>query len=354
MTVTISILLFSQKKTMKNKLTVIIATRPNIENIHWIFKSLDIQTFQDFKVILVIDSKLKKEEFENLKKEALKWLKNISKKINFVSNVNTDFKPQNWVSNVRNYWIKLADTEFINIFDDDEIFKKDYLQTSFDLWNEIKDWGVPLTNLESGGSNEDDSQPPMSPLQRGMDDFILVPTLMFRKTWEIQSQWFDYYNFRTSRPHALRLDKNQKFAEIQMFSWNSLFGPSKIFKEILFDENFDFVYEDLEFTYRMYKAGYPLFVAKDLVLYHMERDKNILEHARVWSKFAAYRKAKHRVIFVRKNWTLLQKIKFYLLGFRAQPLRLSFKIIRYWKKREILPLIISLYRGTWDGLVYKI
>jgi len=321
-------ILLSSQKTMKNKLTVVIATRPNIKNIQWIFHSLDIQTFQDFKVILLIDTNLTKEEFENLKKEALKWLKNISKKINFISNVNTDFIPQSWVSYVRNYGIKLADTEFLNIFDDDEIFQKDYLQKSFD---------IRALNREKLNK-----------------DFVLVPTLMFRKTWDIQSQWFDYYNFWTSRPHALRLDKDQKFAQIQMFSWNSLFGPSKIFKEILFDENLDFVYEDLEFTYRMHRAGYPIFVTSELLLYHMERDKNILEHARVWSRFAAYRKAKHRVIFVRKNWTLLDKIKFYLLGFRAQPLRLSFKIIRYWKKREILPLIFSLYRGTWDGLVYKL
>jgi len=320
---------------MKNKLTIIIPSRPNIQNIQWIFHSLDIQTFQYFKVILLIDTKLQKEEFENLKKEALKWLKNISKKIKFVSNVNTDFKPQNWVSYVRNYGIKLADTDFINLFDDDELFDSDYLQTSFDLWHEIKGWKTPL---KKGG--------------RGVW-FILVPTLMFRKTWEIQSQWFDYYNFWTSRPHALWLKENQKLSQIQMYSWNSLFGPTKIFQEVLFDKNLDFVYEDLEFTYRIYKAWYPIFVTSELLLYHMERDKNILEHARVWSKFAAYRKAKHRVLFVRKNWILLEKIKFYLLGFRAQPFRLSLKIIRYWKKREILPLILSLYHGTWDGLICK-
>ena len=66
-----------------------------------------------------------------------------------------------------------------------------------------------------------------------------------------------------------------------MFSGNSLFGPTKIFQKVLFDEAFDFVYEDLEFTYRMHKSGYPLFVTNELILNHMERDKNILEHARV-------------------------------------------------------------------------
>ena len=45
----------------------------------------------------------------------------------------------------------------------------------------------------------------------------------------------------------------------------------------------------------------------------MERDKTPLEHARVGSEFAAYRKARHRMRFIRKNATKLQKIQFYLL-----------------------------------------
>ena len=308
---------------MKNKsvkLTIVIPTRPNLQNIKWIFESLDSQTFQDFKVVLLIDSKLSKKQFTDLKSKSLKWLKNIQSKIKFISNINTDFIPQSGVSYVRNYGIKLTDTRFINLFDDDEVFKKDYLQRSFNLRNQKRE------ELKM--------------------DFILVPTLMFRKTWQIQSQWFDYYNFWTSRPHALRLEKDQQFWKIKMFSWNSLFGLTKIFQKILFDETFDFVYEDLEFTYRLHRSWCPIVVARDLLLYHMERDKNILEHARVWSTFAAYRKAKHRVLFVRKNWTLIQKIQFYMIWFRAQPFRLSLKILRYWKKREILSLIFSLYSGT--------
>jgi len=238
---------------MTNQLTVVIPTRPNIQNIQWIFWSLDIQTFQDFKVILMIDKVLTKEEFEDLKIQSLKWLKNISNKVYFVSNINTDFIPQQWVSYVRNYWIKLVDTEFLNLFDDDELFNSDYLQKTFDIRHEHKNH-----------------------IQK---DFVLTPTLMFRKTWNIQSLWFDYYNFRTSRPHAFQFKKDQKIGQIQMYSGNSLFGPTKIFQEILFDEKLDFVYEDLEFTYRIHKAWYPIFVSSELLLYHMERDKNILEHA---------------------------------------------------------------------------
>jgi len=309
---------------MKNKLTVVIPTRPNLENINWIFWSLDVQTFQDFKVVLMIDKVLTKEEFEDLKTLSLKWLKNISNKIVFVSNINTDFVPQQGVSYVRNYWIKLADTEFINLFDDDELFDSDYLQKTFDIRNKHK--------------------------KQIQKNFILTPTLMFRKTGQIQSLWFDYYNFWTSRPHSFQFKKNETIASIQMYSGNSLFGPTKIFQEILFDERLDFVYEDLEFTYRIYKAWYPIFVSSDLLLYHMERDKNILEHARVWSTFAAYRKAKHRMIFIKKNWTKLEKLKFYLLWFRAQPLWLSAKVLLYAKRKEKFQIIWAIIKWTLDGI----
>lgn len=312
---------------MKNKLTVAFPTRPNIQNIKWLLWSLDKQTFQDFKVIVLIDSHLTQKEFDDLKKQALQWLEKITDKINFISNINSDFIPQKWVSYVRNYGIKLADTEFLNMFDDDEILKPDYLEKSFKIYDKILN-----TKKELKG-------------------FVLVPKLMFRQTWEIQNEWFDYYNFWISRPHSFHF-KDEKFAEIQMFSGNSLFGPTKIFQEILFDEKFDFVYEDLEFTYRIHKAGYPIFITSELEIYHMERDKTPLEHARVWSEFAAYRKARHRMRFVRKNATKLQKIQFYMFGFLAQPLRLILKILRFSPVKDWKTLIWALIRGTIDGFKY--
>ena len=45
----------------------------------------------------------------------------------------------------------------------------------------------------------------------------------------------------------------------------------------------------------------------------MERDKTKLEDARVGNSFQAYKKAKHRILFVRKFATLREKIQFYML-----------------------------------------
>ncbi|MBO4517003.1 hypothetical protein J5751_06350 [bacterium] len=59
---------------------------------------------------------------------------------------------------MRNYGIKLADTEFLNLFDDDEILKPDYLEKSFKIYDKI------------------------SSTKKELKDFVLVPKLMFRQT----------------------------------------------------------------------------------------------------------------------------------------------------------------------------
>lgn len=329
---------------MKNKLTVVFPTRPNIQNIKWLLWSLDKQTFQDFKVIVLIDSLLNQKEFDELKKQALQWLEKITDKINFISNINSDFVPQKWVSYVRNYGIKLADTEFLNLFDDDEILKTNYLEKSFEIYDVI------LSEMKWNEEYKKKDSSLCSEWQKWSKwEFVLVPKLMFRQTWQIQNEWFDYYNFWTSRPHSFHF-KWEKFAQIQMFSGNSLFGPTKIFQEILFDERFDFVYEDLEFTYRIYRAWYPIFISSELEIYHMERDKTLLENARIGSEFQCYRKARHRMRFIKKNATKLQKFQFYLLWFWAQPLRLIWKILVFAPVKNWKTLIWALIRGTVDGI----
>lgn len=342
---------------MKNKLTIVFPTRPNIKNIKWLLWSLDVQTFQDFRVIWIVDSVLTQSDFDNIQLQCLDWLKNIKDRVHFVTNLNSDFVPQKWVSYVRNYWIKLADTEFINLFDDDELFDSDYLQKTFDLYNEIKStrylkhasfwtkWRI-LSKVNK------DSSAKASEWQIEKWQFVLVPKIMYRKTWKIQNEWFDYYNFWTTRPHQFHFS-GEKFAEIQMFSWNSLFGPTKIFQEILFDERFDFVYEDLEFTYRLHKSGYPIFITSELEIYHMERDKTKLEDAWIGSEFQCHRKARHRIWFVKKHATKIQNLQFYALWFWWQIGRLVLKIIIFAPVSQRWKLISAILRGTVEWMKDK-
>ena len=170
--------------------------------------------------------------------------------------------------------------------DDDERFPDDYLERSMNL---------RFTYREEIGQ-----------------DFVMTPMLMYRKTGKIQNQGFKYFSYRFSRPIPQDL-KGKKRDYIQMYSGNSLLAPAEIFKENPFDEKIDFVYEDLDFTYNIHRSGIPIIVLKDLEIYHMERDKTLLEQARVGYEMQAYKKFKHRVIFVRKYGNLKQRMQFCLL-----------------------------------------
>jgi len=289
------------------KLSVVIPTRGD-QNMHNITECLQRQTFRDFEVIFVVDKTVTSGEWRVTREN-----------IRYITEANSDFVPQANASYNRNFGIKHAKGEYIQLMDDDERFEDDYLERSLALrehYHKI--------------------------LKK---DFVLTPTLMYRKTWHIQNQGFLHFNYWLSRPIPQVLWTKER-DYIQMYSGNSLLAPTYIFQDTLFDEKIDFIYEDLEFSYRIHCSGYPLIVLRDLRIYHMERDKTILEHARVANEYAAYRKAKHRMLFVKKYGSLTDKIKFYLLGFRGQPLRLIFKVLRFAHKKDKRQLIWAIVRGT--------
>lgn len=269
---------------------------------------LQRQTLKDFEVIFVVDRIVTRDEERGT-----------SGNIRYITNINSDFVPQANASYNRNFGIKAAKWKYIQLMDDDERLDDDYLEKSLalrEMYHEKLD-----------------------------KDFVLTPTLMYRKTGRIQNQWFSHFNYRLSRPIPQVLwHKTRDY--IQMYSWNSLLAPAHIFKEHLFDEKLDFVYEDLDFTYNIHRAGYPIIVLRDLKIYHMERDKTLLEEARVANEYAAYRKAKHRMLFVKKYGKFLDKIKFYLIGFRGQPLWLMLKVLRFAKKKDKRTLIKAICRWT--------
>ncbi len=328
---------------MRYKISIVIPSRWNIDNMLNIFWCLQKQTFQNFNVYLIIDSFLDLDWYQKIQSNLIKkyklnpqdfsqgnWVRD--KKYNLVSNLNSDFGSQKgeWASYVRNYGLDIADGEFINFFDDDIIFDDNYLQQSLDCRKSFRNeiW----------------------------KDFVLTPTLMYRKTWKIQNQWFKRYIFRQSRPQVNFL-KNKKparsadrFDFIQLYSGNSLFAPSSLFKQFQFDTDINFVAEDLDFTYSIHKSWYPIIVLADLKVYHMEREKTLLQQARVGDPLSAYQKWRNRIIFVRKHWNILQKLIFFAFWLRANNIRLILKIFRFSKWKEKWKLISSFLKWNWDGL----
>lgn len=74
--------------------------------------------------------------------------------------------------------------------DDDEQFENDYLEKNIHLWEKYKHI-----------------------LKK---DFVLTPTLMYRKTGRVQNRGFKHFDFRLSRPIPLKLTKERDY--IQMYS----------------------------------------------------------------------------------------------------------------------------------------
>lgn len=217
----------------------------------------------------------------------------------------------------------MARGEFILLMDDDEWFADDYLEKYFQF-----------RDIYS---------------KRIWKDLVLCPTLMYRKTGTVQNYGFSHYDYRMSRPVLAKM-RNKEWISVQMYSWNSLLAPAHIFREHLFDERLDFVAEDLDFTRGITHAGIPMIVLRDLQICHMERDKNMLENARVWNKYSAYRKAKHRRIFVQKYASFTDKIKFYLLGFRGQAGRLSLKVLFFGKWSPRWQIMWAIVKWTFCSI----
>lgn len=299
------------------KLSIVIPTRWD-QNMRNMIACLQAQSFKDFEVSFVVDENLTQEgEFVS-----------DDPRIHFITNLNSSFRSKRHAndpriggnaSELRNYGIKAAKGEFILLMDDDEWFEDDYLHNYLLLREKYQKilW----------------------------QDFVLCPTLMHRKTGHVQNYGFSHFDYRMSRPVPAQME-DKEWISIQMYSWNSLLAPAYIFKDHLFDERLDFVAEDLDFTRGLTYAGIPMIVLRDLKIYHMEGEKDMLQQARVGNEYAAYRKAKHRRIFVKKYGSWTDKIKFYLLGIWGQSGWLGLKVLLFGKWRPRWKIMWAIVRGT--------
>ncbi len=306
------------------KISVIIQSRGNDSiNMKRSVSCFLNQTHQDKELILIIDQIFTQESYQDWINNIFDWT--ISHNIRVFSNLNAEFTHQN-VSAMRNFGAQQAKGEYILFMDDDEDSYPEYLEKNLHYWQKMK---------KILGK-----------------DFVLTPTLMYRHTGNIQNQWFSKFNYWLSRPSGCVLGQRE-WARIQMYSWNSLFAPAIIFQQNPMDERFDFVYEDLAYTRFLYQANYPIIVTQKIKIYHMEKDKTKLEQAWVGNPLQAYKKAKHRILFVRKFATWREKIQFFLLGFRGQPLRLICKVFLYTTPQK-LSIIKSIRKWTIDGIRQRV
>ena len=312
------------------KISVVSGSRANDKNLLLKFiKMLDAQTFTDFDVNIVCDRRFTKAE----ESDFLSFFDNqdleIIKRTYFITNNNSKFNPDHWgwASYVRNFWIKQAEGEFIQLFDDDNEVDADFLGKCLEerefLTSEIK------------------------------SECVILPSLYYRDTSQIQNQWFSHFNYWQSRPVLHLLNWKGK-EQIQMFSWNWIFSKTSTLRQAQYDEQIARISEDLDYTLSLYEQWIQLRVFADLKVIHHERDKTKLEQAWIWSYSQAKQKARNRFLFTKKHWNKKQLYQFYICWLPWCLVWLSVKALIRWKNNRF-KIIKWLFDGVkeWYNLTHK-
>ena len=102
-----------------------------------------------------------------------------------------------------------------------------------------------------------------------------------------------------------------------MFSGNGIFGKAELMQKNLYDETIAWIAEDLDFIYSIREQGIPILVFRDLKVRHQEREKSILEQARIGTSKAAEQKIRNLFLRAKKHGNLYQKIIFIIRSSRG-------------------------------------
>lgn len=293
------------------------------------FQMLEVQTFSDFDVNIICDRKFTKAEESDFISFFEEQNLEIIKRTHFFTNNNSVFNPDHWwwASYVRNFWIRYAKGEFIQLFDDDNEVDPDF------LWNCLKKRKEVTSETES--------------------ECVILPSLYYRDTNQMQNQWFSYFNYWQSRPVLHLLNWKEK-AQIQMFSWNGIFARASTLKKAQYDEQIARISEDLDYTLSLHEQWVQLRVFSDLKVIHHERDKTKLEQARVWSYPQAKQKARNRFLFTKKHWNKKQLYQFYICWLPWCIVWLSMKALIRWKNNrfKIIKWLLDWVK-EWYNLTHK-
>jgi len=292
-------------------------------------QALDCQTFTDFDVNIICDRKFTKSEESDFISFFEEQELEIVKHTHFFTNNNSVFNPDHWwwASYVRNFWIEYAKGEFIQLLDDDNEIWPDFLEKCIKQREKL--------TFET------------------KTECIILPSLYYRDTNQIQNQWFSHFDYRQSRPVLHLLNWKDK-EQIQMFSWNWIFSLASTLKKSEYDEQIARISEDLDYTLSLYEQWVQLRVFADLKVKHHERDKNKLEQAWIWSYSQAKQKARNRFLFIKKHWNKKQLYQFYMCGLPGCLVRLSAKAILRWGKNrfKIIKWLID-WVEEWYNLTHE-
>ena len=312
------------------KISVVCGSRANDKwlLLHF-FQSLDKQTFKDFDVNVICDRKFLKSE----ESDFISFFKNqdleVINRTKFFTNNNSDFNPNHWwwASYVRNFWLQKAKWEFVQLFDDDNEVDSNFLE------NCLKKREKMTKETKS--------------------ECVILPSLYYRNTNNIQNQWFSHFDYWQSRPiiHLLNWKKQWR---IQMFTWNWIFSLASTLRKAKYDEEIARISEDIDYTLSLHEKWVQLRVFSDLIVKHHEREKTKLEQARIWYYSQAKQKARNRFLFTKKHWNKKQLFQFYICWLPGCLVWLSTKsIIRWWRDRFKIIKWLFDWVKEWYRLTHK-
>ncbi|UFX83019.1 glycosyltransferase family 2 protein [Candidatus Absconditicoccus praedator] len=306
------------------KFEVVIPSRGSIGTLQKIVESIVNSNVLPSKVHIIIDKFIGKDEYDIILYFIFKKIEEEKKQIfNIITNLNSNLCPGVGVSYIRNFGINLCKSEYMYIIDDDNIFGENFFKETIESYSKYQN------NFEK--------------------EIFLSPTIMYRQTNKIQSQ-----GFKKISPFLAKVVPTKStgdYSTPKLIGGNSIFGKTNNFKKIMFDEYFEFIYEDLDFSWRATNLGYKIVVDNNLKTNHMEKEKSATEKSFIGTPKTAYQKSRNRIILIKNNAKWWEKYIFYISGLWIQTGWFIFLVL-FLGKHSKFETFKSILKGTYEGIKF--
>lgn len=293
------------------------------ERLSALLTSISSQTISPNHIVCLVHGKHDLNQLSGIEQTIQQWLSALDTQIIIYHHHNSDYQPWWWVWADRDWLIRQAQSEYLYMIDDDNVFGSTFFQDCLQEYQQaIWDHDRPI---------------------------IRSPLIGYRDTEIIQSAGIARFRWRIPKYRYAKPGAEQNICAIGA---NSLLGPTQVFQQIWFDHRFASTLEDIDFSYRATHAGVQIFVSPELRIDHMERDKSLLEQKFLWTPEIAYERSKNRILFAKKNANAWQKFLYFSCWLRRQTERFILLAILYgrWQRYRLIRSIIA---GTFAWLRQK-
>lgn len=305
-------------------LDVLIPSNWQLSKLQPLLESISAQSLQPDRILILIHKNLKKEEQDTL----LYFLQRsvhpgLADKITLITNLTAEYESGHGVGHDRNVLVSHAKAKYIYMIDHDNIFKEHMFQDTASQWMKIKEeWWV---------------------------EALVSPTILWRKTVTIQSQWITWFRYFLPKYIYGKMEL-QPWQEVLMVGANSLFGLREVFEQHPFDHRMMCCYEDIDMTRRVSLSWTPVMVLNKVEINHMETKKSRLGELFLATRASAYERARNRIWFVKNHATTWQKIQYFWIWLWWQTFWFLLMVLIYGGK-ERFALMQAVVSGTRDGLI---